>query len=171
MIVKGIPVGTTMPRPDWNQNDPRKADFIKNKPDIEKNFLKKSNVDDEGNWDVNMEGHRLKGLPIPQSATEPATKEFVENFNIEGSTYVATDDNKDGNIVLRPYVADVDELEFRGHIENNDNPHGVTLSQIGAAPAGYGLGEGHGRYCPDCNAFANALANIFFPLSFGPSKI
>lgn len=30
----GTPVGTTMPRADWNQTDPTKADYIKNKPDI-----------------------------------------------------------------------------------------------------------------------------------------
>lgn len=30
--IPGNPVGTTMPRPDWNQTDPTKADFIKNKP-------------------------------------------------------------------------------------------------------------------------------------------
>lgn len=35
MKIKGIPVGTTMPRADWNQNDPKKADFIKNKPDLD----------------------------------------------------------------------------------------------------------------------------------------
>ena len=34
MSIKGNPVGTTTPRPDWNQNNPKKADFIKNKPDI-----------------------------------------------------------------------------------------------------------------------------------------
>ena len=28
----GITVGTTTPRPDWNQTDPTKADYIKNKP-------------------------------------------------------------------------------------------------------------------------------------------
>ena len=35
MKIKGIPVGTTMPRPDWNQNNPMKADYIKNKPDLD----------------------------------------------------------------------------------------------------------------------------------------
>ena len=79
---------------------------------------------------------RITGLPLPESGSEPATKEFVENFTVEGSTYVATDDNKDGHIVLRPYVADADELEFRDHIKNKNNPHGVTIEQIGAAPAG-----------------------------------
>lgn len=33
MKIRGNTVGTTMPRPDWNQSNPRKADFILNKPD------------------------------------------------------------------------------------------------------------------------------------------
>lgn len=32
--IRGNTVGTTMPRPDWNQGNPNKADFIKNKPDL-----------------------------------------------------------------------------------------------------------------------------------------
>ena len=32
-LIRGNTVGTTMPRPDWNQKDPRKADYIHNKPD------------------------------------------------------------------------------------------------------------------------------------------
>ena len=35
MSIKGIPVGTPMLRPDWNQNNPLKADYIKNKPDLD----------------------------------------------------------------------------------------------------------------------------------------
>ena len=38
MIIKGNTVGTTTPRPDWNQNDPKKADYIKNKPMALSNF-------------------------------------------------------------------------------------------------------------------------------------
>lgn len=30
----GRTVGTTMPRPNWNQTDPNKADYIRNKPDV-----------------------------------------------------------------------------------------------------------------------------------------
>lgn len=30
--IRGNTVGTTMPRPDWNQGDPTKADYIRNKP-------------------------------------------------------------------------------------------------------------------------------------------
>ena len=36
MKIKGIPVGTPMARPDWEQNNPLKADYIKNKPAIPK---------------------------------------------------------------------------------------------------------------------------------------
>ena len=28
----GIPVGTTLPKPNWNQTDPTKGDYINNKP-------------------------------------------------------------------------------------------------------------------------------------------
>lgn len=34
--IRGNTVGTPAPRSDWNQNDPRKADYIANKPDIPK---------------------------------------------------------------------------------------------------------------------------------------
>lgn len=34
MKIKGIPVGTPMPRSDWAQTDPKKANYILNKPDI-----------------------------------------------------------------------------------------------------------------------------------------
>lgn len=32
MKIRGNTVGTTMPRPDWDQTNPRKADYIRNKP-------------------------------------------------------------------------------------------------------------------------------------------
>ena len=39
--------------------------------------------------------------------------------------------------------------DLQQHIENNSNPHGVTPAQIGAAPAGYGLGEETAAYVSD----------------------
>ena len=30
----GVTVGTTLPKPNWKQNDPTKGDFIKNKPGV-----------------------------------------------------------------------------------------------------------------------------------------
>ena len=32
----GKPMATPMRVPDWNQTDPKKSDYIKNKPDIDK---------------------------------------------------------------------------------------------------------------------------------------
>lgn len=43
--IRGNTVGTTMPRPDWNQTDPTKANFIKNKPDLS-NFLTRDDIDE-----------------------------------------------------------------------------------------------------------------------------
>jgi hypothetical protein len=34
MKIRGNTVGTPTPRPDWNQTDPTKADYIRNKPDL-----------------------------------------------------------------------------------------------------------------------------------------
>ena len=31
----GVTVGTQLPKPDFNQNDPTKGDYIKNKPDFD----------------------------------------------------------------------------------------------------------------------------------------
>ena len=41
--------------------------------------------------------------------------------------------------------------ELDGHIANEENPHGVTAEQVGAAPAGYGLGKNEGRWTTDLN--------------------
>ena len=35
MKIIGHTVGATNPRPDWEQTDPKKADYIKNKPDLD----------------------------------------------------------------------------------------------------------------------------------------
>lgn len=35
MKIRGNTVGTTVKRPDWNETDPLKSDYIRNKPDIE----------------------------------------------------------------------------------------------------------------------------------------
>lgn len=56
-------------------------------------------------------------------------------------------------------------LEIGDHVGNKNNPHGVTIEQIGAAPAGYGLGKLTGKWCEDCNA---ATENGFYSLA-GPS--
>lgn len=49
--IRGNTVGTTMPQPDWNQDDSTKADYIKNKPAFVKTVNGKT-PDQNGNVDV-----------------------------------------------------------------------------------------------------------------------
>lgn len=56
MKIKGITVGTTMPRSDWNQTNPAKADFIKNKP-VPDTTLSKSGMA----ADAKVTGGRIRG--------------------------------------------------------------------------------------------------------------
>jgi hypothetical protein len=60
-------------------------------------------------YDVSMDGHKITNVAEPESRNDVATRGFVEDFSIEGSTYVAVDENNDGNVVLRPYVPVVDD--------------------------------------------------------------
>ena len=58
----GVTVGTTLPKPDWEQNDPKKGGFIKNKPEV---FGQGENgitphIGDNGNWFI---GETDTGMP------------------------------------------------------------------------------------------------------------
>ncbi|MBQ8881693.1 MAG: hypothetical protein IJ030_05950, partial [Oscillospiraceae bacterium] len=44
-------------------------------------------------------------------------------------------------VVRADNLAKDNEIRIYEHTANQENPHGVTAEQIGAAPAGYGLGE------------------------------
>lgn len=57
--IRGNTVGTSMPRPDWNQTDPTKADYIKNKPDISGGSGGGGTV---GDSDINMNGHNIDNI-------------------------------------------------------------------------------------------------------------
>ena len=63
--------------------------------------------------DVSMSGNRISNVGEPIQGSDVATRNFVENHTIAGNTYVAVDYNGDGNVVLKPYVADEDELTDR----------------------------------------------------------
>lgn len=60
MKIRGNTVVTPQPNPDWNQNDPAKADYIRNKPDIYR-------IGDNGNWWV---GDTDTGISASGGATE-----------------------------------------------------------------------------------------------------
>ena len=68
--------------------------------------------------DLSMDGHRITDVAEPTLRSDVATRGFVEDFSIEGSTYVAVDENKDGNVVLRPFIPDVDDFA----IEDTEHP-------------------------------------------------
>ena len=81
--------------------------------------------------------------------------QILNGFNTGSQeTIIAKDANADGNIVLTNYVSD----SYAEHIGDVGNPHSVTIEQIGAAPAGYGLG-GSSKVIDDWNA---AIANGFY---------
>ena len=44
------------------------------------------------------------------------------------------------DVLERAITGKADNSTLTAHIDNKNNPHNVTLAQIGAAPAGYGLG-------------------------------
>lgn len=76
--------------------------------------------------DIDMGGHKISNVADPTLRSDVATKGFVEDFSIEGSTYVAVDENKDGNVILRPYVPLVDDFGT----EDKDNP-GCYFRMVG----------------------------------------
>ena len=59
--------------------------------------------------DLSMDGNRITDVAEPESRHDVATRGFVEDFSLEGSTYVAVDEKNDGNVILRPYVPLVDD--------------------------------------------------------------
>lgn len=73
MKIVGNTVGTTMPRPDWDQNDPKKGSFIKNKPkafESEPGATFTPHVDENGNlsWtnDQNLPNPEPVNIAGPQ---------------------------------------------------------------------------------------------------------
>lgn len=80
------------------------------------------------------------------------------------TNYNQTDSKKADYLVGREVIAD--------HIASEENPHGVTAAQVGAAPAGYGLGTS-GTWAQDLNnatesgfyAWTNTTPNS--PFSYG----
>lgn len=89
-VIRGNTVGTPMPRPDWNQSDPKKADYILNKPNIEANedggistpSITNCNFVEahEGNFDtVYVNGEEV--LPVKEK-----TYELIEDFTLTEET-------------------------------------------------------------------------------------
>lgn len=75
--------------------------------------------------DISMGGNRITDVGEPQYRSDVATKGFVEDFSIESSTYVAVDERKDGNVIIRPYIPE------EGIVLNEGIDYGTTLPATG----------------------------------------
>lgn len=89
MKLMGNVAGVTVPRPDWAQTDPGRADFIRNKPDVEavralaaegkqlaQQRLLRSG--DTMTGELGMSGNRVTGLGEPVDSGDAATRAYVD---------------------------------------------------------------------------------------------
>jgi hypothetical protein len=118
--IRGNTVGTTMPRPDWNQTDPTKADYIKNKPTNiggggGATFT--PSVDEEGNLSWSNDG----GLPNPATVNikgekgDPGEKGEKGEQGAQGEPGTPGKDGKDGAATAEEVLAampTVDAIDF-----------------------------------------------------------
>lgn len=71
---------------------------------------------------------------VPNVATNDQTPTYTEATTLEKLT--------SGEKLSAAFVKIAKGItDLISHIGNKENPHGVTISQIGAAPSGYGLGD------------------------------
>lgn len=85
--IRGNTVGTTMPRPDWDQTDPAKADYIKNKPVVIKTINgqgpdKNGNVEVAGGGSTVTDEH-INALIDAKLAELPAVPTYTGEVEVE----------------------------------------------------------------------------------------
>lgn len=97
MKIRGNTVGTTMKRPDFNQTNPKKSDYIKNNP------IPAITENDEGKI-VRVVGGQYVLEPIPDG--EVSMADCTIDVELDTSTFVITVSLKDaeGNIVSQDTV-------------------------------------------------------------------
>lgn len=89
MSILGNVAGLGSVQPDWAQTDEKRADFIRNKPDLkelsgsleELRFLAEEALPKAGGTmegALSMGGNRLHNLPEPQEDSDAATKAYVD---------------------------------------------------------------------------------------------
>lgn len=137
--IRGNTVGTSMPRPDWNQNDPKMADYIKNKPDLEAQLASKAPA-----------GFGLGETPPIITDANQATKSGFYRFNgvscanlpsnwqcVYGTLIVS-----EGLSFIEQILVAQDVLMRRTKDEGqSDWGDWVDYSASAFAPSGYGLGN------------------------------
>ena len=113
----GNPVGTTLPKPDWNQTDPNKGDYIKNKPDVEalKTLVGDTSVADQINTAV-------------ANLLDNSTEAVDSIYELRD----AMEDNADAITALEEIAGKkANASDLTSHTSNKNNPHEVGLSQLG----------------------------------------
>lgn len=82
MKIIGVTVGTTTPKPNFNQTDPKKGDYIKNKPDFD--GLKEQ---------IDVINNLVGDTPISEQIVSAITEITIEQINaICGATLYSGDE-------------------------------------------------------------------------------
>lgn len=138
--IRGNTVGTTMPNPDWNQTDPTKADYIKNKPTYAELGAAPSGYG-LGTTATDISGQNLVTATVGKSgfyrglnvthAPDSDWWRFIVNAGIANSIILALDNY--GNVC---YLANVSNsatsITWNKVYTDKNKP---TAEEVGAAPA------------------------------------
>lgn len=92
-----------------------------------------------------------------QDAQRAAEKAKDEVKEIAGGDYATS-----GELAVVEQMVETAKQALETHVSDTNNPHGVTAEQIGAAPAGFGLGAESPEPIIDCDI---ALRNGWYLLS------
>ena len=112
--IRGNTVGTTMPRPDWNQTDPKKANYIKNKPTVVETVNGKA-PDENGNVEVNSAATEEQIAAAVEAYLEenPVECEGVKTVN-------GTPPDENGNVTVEATGSGV-------YVGSGDMPDGYNV--------------------------------------------
>ena len=121
MSIKGNTVGTTLPRPDWNQTDPSKGDYIKGRDALEQLINEaKAAAEQAQAAAVDAQTAAVNAVQLADNAR--ARADDAQTYAHEAKTAA---DNAQGS-------ADTTLVTIEDHVANKDNVHEVTCEQIGA---------------------------------------
>lgn len=95
MTIKGNTVGTIQPRPNYNQTDPSKPDYLDGKVELDEKINAAQKAGNDAavaagkalqkaggtmTGDLNMDNHRITGLPEPTNDSDIVTKKYMETY-------------------------------------------------------------------------------------------
>lgn len=131
-IIGGL-VGVPNPRSDWNQNDPTKADYIKNRPEVYTKSEIDTQIDKKADKSDVINVYKFKG-----------SVENIEDFFIGentcggaaeiGDVYNETSTGMNYAWTGTEWDALSGEHKDFEHRDDKTNPHEVTAEQVGALP-------------------------------------